>query len=337
MDRLIRQLIFVVSLVLLLPGMANAQLIQNTASGELNSLSLDLSQATITLNRTAGLVDPSNSTVTVNPPVVVADGTAFSTITVTLRDSNNLPLSGRLVSLASSRGALDVVTQPLNPTDVNGVTTGEIRSILNGIAIISATDVADSILLNDQPQVLFTLGEILLLTKTVNPDRATVGDIVTYTVTIRNTTTNTISSVRIVDEASPVLAYLAGTARLDGIVIADPLPGPPMVFDIGAVQALADANGNGIADPGEGGYHMLSYSMIVGAGARVGTYANLAVAADVCDTCTISQPVSADLEIAADPIFDLGTVIGKVFYDMDGDGSQDRGEPGISGAMVALD
>ena len=110
-----------------------------------------------------------------------------------------------------------------------------------------------------------------------------------------------------------------------------------MIFDVGDVLPLADTNGNGVADPGEGGYNVLSYTMIVGAGARVGTYANRAVAVDVCDTCTISAPASVDLDITADPIFDLGTVIGKVFYDLDGDGWQDRGETGISGAMVALD
>ncbi len=336
MGRLIRHLILITGLWILLPAMAFAQVIQNSATGELNALSLDLSQATITLNRSV-LVDPGNSTVTVDPPIVTADGVAFSTITVTLRDGLNQPLVGRVVSLASSRGVLDVVTQPLNPTDVNGVTTGEIRSTLNGPALILATDVAEGVLLNDQPQVLFTLGEVLLLTKIVNPGKATVGDVVTYTVAIQNTTTNTISSVRIVDAASPVLSYVPGTARLDGNAIADPLLGPPMIFDVGDVLAFADTNGNGVADPGEGGYHVLSYSMIVGAGARVGTYANRAVAVVVCDTCEISAPASVDLEITSDPIFDLGTVIGKVFYDLDGDGWQDRGETGISGAMVVLD
>ncbi len=336
MRPLIRQLLLAAGLFLLLQGIAAAQIIQNSATGELNALSLDLSQASITLNRFT-LVNPINSTVTVNPPIVVANGVEISTITVTLRDNNDLPVAGRVVSVASSRGAQDIVTQPLNPTDINGVTTGEIRSTLNGIAIISATDVADAVLLNDQPQVMFTSTEVLVLSKEVNPDRAVVGDVVTYTVTIRNTTTNTVSNVRISDAASPVLAYLPGTARLDGNAIADPLPGPPMMFDIGNVQALIDANGNGVADPGEDGYHILSYSMVVGAGARVGTYPNLAVAVDVCDTCAISQPVSVDLEISADPIFDLGTLIGKVFYDVDGDGWQDRGESGISGAMVALD
>ena len=174
-----------------------------------NTLSLDLSQASITLNRDT-LVNPIHSTVTVNPPVVVANGVDFSTITVTLRDSNNLPVAGRVVSVGSSRGAQDILTQPLNPTDVNGVTTGEIRSSVSGATIISATDVADAVLLNDQPQVLFTSTEVLVLSKEVNPGRAVVGDVVTYTVAIRNTVTNTVSGVRIADAASPVLAYIPG-------------------------------------------------------------------------------------------------------------------------------
>ena len=51
----------------------------------------------------------------------------------------------------------------------------------------------------------------------------------------------------------------------------------------------------------------------------------------------MSAPATASLEIGADPIFDLGTIIGKVFQDLDGDGWQDSGETGIGGAMVALD
>jgi uncharacterized repeat protein (TIGR01451 family) len=337
MRRLIRQLTLTAGMLLLLTGPALAQVVQNTASGELNLVSLEESRATVTLNRVAGNADPGTSSVTVNPPVVVADGTEFSTITVTLRDAAGLPLAGRMVSLASSRGAVDVVTQPLNPTDANGVTSGEIRSTQNGIAQIQATDVVDGVLINELPEVLFASTGALQLTKTVNPDRATIGDVVTYTIEIRNTTASTIGNVLIIDEAAPVLAYLPGTARLDGTVIAEPLPGPPMVFNLGDVQALADGNGNGVADPGEGGYYSLSYSMVVGAGARVGAYSNLAVANAGCVDCALSLPVSVDLDITADPLFDLGTVIGKVFNDVDGDGWQDRGEPGIANAMVALD
>jgi len=336
MGVLIWRMVSIAAICVLLPAMAGAQVLQNSGTGELNALPLDLTGATVTLNRLPA-VDAANSTVTVDPPVVAADGVAFSTVTVTMRDVNNQPLAGRTVSLASSRGILDTLTQPLNPTDVNGATTGEIRSVNPGLTQVLATDIAEAVLLNDQPDVGFSQGEVLQLTKTVSPDRASVGDIVTYTIEIQNTTINTIAGVRISDTPAPVLAYVAGTARLDGVPIADPAQASPLFFDIGDVLPLGDANGNGVADPGESGYQVLTYSMIVGAGARAGDYSNVALAVDLCDLCAVSAPATAVLEIGADPIFDLGTIIGKVFQDLDGDGWQDSGEAGIGGAMVALD
>ena len=234
MRRLIQQVIFLVCV--LLPGMVDAQAIQNSGTAEVNALVLDLSQATVTLNRT-GAVDAALSTVTVDPPVVLADGVAFSTITVTLLDSNSMPLIGLDVSLASTRGALDTITQPLAPTDINGVTTGQIRSTTIGITQIIATETTDGVVLNDRPDVIFSLGEVLQLTKSVSPDRATVGDIVTYSVAIQNTSITTINGVSIVDAASPVLAYQGGTARLDGVAIA---------LQVGREAALV-AHGGGVA------------------------------------------------------------------------------------------
>ncbi|MCP5090830.1 MAG: hypothetical protein GY949_07895, partial [Gammaproteobacteria bacterium] len=128
MVRLIRQIILAAIVCLLLPFPASAQVLSNSASGELNGLSLDLSQATVTLNR-SNLVDVVNSSVTVDPPLVTADGVDFSTITVTLLDIYGDPLAGRMVSIASSRGAPDVIIQPASPTDANGVATGQISSL----------------------------------------------------------------------------------------------------------------------------------------------------------------------------------------------------------------
>ena len=78
MGRLIRQLFFIAAFSFTLPAWSGAQTLQNSASGELNSLSLDLTQATVTLNRRP-VIDAVNSSVTVDPPVVAADGIAFST------------------------------------------------------------------------------------------------------------------------------------------------------------------------------------------------------------------------------------------------------------------
>ncbi|MDX1403714.1 MAG: OmpA family protein [Woeseiaceae bacterium] len=333
---LIRKLIILAAGCALLPAVAGAQTLQNSASGELNGVTLDQAQATVTLNRLP-VVDATNSSVTVDPPVVAADGVAFSTITVTMRDANDQPLPGRTVSLASSRGALDVITQPLGATDANGVTTGEIRSVNSGVTQVSATDVVESVLLDDQPDVGFSRGIVLQLTKTVRPERAMIGDLVTYTIEIQNTTDSTVGDVRISDSAAPVLAYVPGTANLDGVAIPDPSGSIPQFFDVGDVPPLVDLNGNGVADPGESGFMVLTYSMVVGAGARPGEYSNVAIAVDVCDVCAASPPASALLEITSDPLFDLGTIIGKVFRDFDRDGFQDAGESGIGGAMVALD
>ena len=269
MGRLIRQISFAAAFGLLLPVSSGAQTLQNSGSGELNMLGLDLTQATVTLNRLP-MVDAANSSVTVDPPVVAADGIAFSTITVTLRNGSNQPLAGRTVTLASSRGVLDVIVQPLKPTDVSGVTTAEMRSVNSGLTQVLATDVQDAVLLNDQPEVGFSRGEVLQLTKTVSPDRASIGDIVTYTIEIQNTTVNTIGSVRINDTPAPVLAYVAGTARLDGAAIADPVQGSPMYFDIGDVLSLGATNGTRVADPAVTGYRAMLYTRLGGAAAQPG-------------------------------------------------------------------
>ena len=56
-----------------------------------------------------------------------------------------------------------------------------------------------------------------------------------------------------------------------------------------------------------------------------------------CSDCYVSNAATADIEIIEDTLFDLGTIIGKVFYDANEDGWQDAGEAGIAAAMVALD
>lgn len=143
--------------------------------------------------------------------------------------------------------------------------------------------------------------------------------------------------VRVADDIPPNFKYLKGSARLDGITIPDPSGHKILIFDIGNVPALVDSNGNGVADPGEQGYMKLSYKLIVGSGATPGDYVNTAAAIDVCDVCYISNPVEAQVTVTLDPLFDLGTIIGKVFDDKNRDGWQDEGEQGIAGIMVALD
>ena len=46
---------------------------------------------------------------------------------------------------------------------------------------------------------------------------------------------------------------------------------------------------------------------------------------------------SAGVRVEAEPDFDLGTILGEVFRDDNGNGTRERGEPGLGGALVVMD
>jgi uncharacterized repeat protein (TIGR01451 family) len=180
-------------------------------------------------------------------------------------------------------------------------------------------------------------GLVLQLTKSARKTQVTVGGIVTYQVDIANTTTTDVPGVTIVDQLPPNFKYVSGSARLNGAPLADPSGSQTLTFNIGTVPALVDSNGNGVADPGEPGYVVLVYQLVVGSGATPGDYENSATATTGCSSCAVSNTGSFTVAVIQDPVLDLGTIIGKVFEDKNADGLQNPDEPGVAGVMVALD
>ena len=182
------------------------------------------------------------------------------------------------------------------------------------------------------PHAVFTVGNGKA--EIVDRDVVSVGQTLTYSVAISNTTPAGIADVRIEDLPAAGFSYLPGSARVDGTPIADPVDGSPMIFNVGTIAALVDGNGNGVADPGESGYAELTYRMIVSPGAVPGKKQNTAVATSTTET--ISNYTEATVEVQLDELFDMGLVIGKVYHDLDRNGVQNGGESGVPGAMVAL-
>jgi uncharacterized repeat protein (TIGR01451 family) len=288
---------------------------------------------TLTVTATDGL-NPFSSTLTANPIIVVADGVATSTLTATLFDTVAQPLAGENIIYTSDRGGLDTITQP-GVTNAAGVAIGSITSLSPGITTISAT--VGGIPLNQKATLYFTQGLVMDVRKSANKDQVQIGDVIDYRVELRNDTANDVVMVQLTDELPPNFVYRAGSARLNGASIADPTGVRRLSFPIGTVVAPIDSNSNGVADPGEPGYHEISYQLIVSAGAVPGNYVNTAYASDVCVDCAISNRSEYPVEVTFDPLFDLGTIIGKVFEDKNSNGRQDADEPGIAGAMVVLD
>jgi uncharacterized repeat protein (TIGR01451 family) len=307
---------------------------QSTVAGNADGDAADANS--ITVNVAVNLPNLNYSTVVADPIIVAADGVSVSYVTTTLRDSSRLPIAGKDITLTSNRG-IDIVTQPAAPTDANGVAVGTVASDEPGISAITSMDTTDGIAFPMRPVVYFTQGIVLDLTKTANKKEAVVGDVVTYLVEIRNTTDEDVTLVKVYDQIPPNFKYIKGSARLNGDKMANPRGNRPLVFDIGTVPARVDSNGNGRADQGEQGYMTLSYQLVIGSGATPGEYKNTVVARDVCDNCLISNSDRAEVTVTLDPLFDLGTIIGKVFLDRNSDGWQDKGEEGVPGAMVVLD
>jgi len=316
--------------------------LMSSASGSLSVAAGDADGDPANNNKlTVGIstaINPGRSTFVADPPTVIADGLSTSNLIATLIGPDNLPVAGRNLTFVSDRPA-DVVTPAAPATTVsdgNGVATGTIASSEVGIATVTAID-SDGTEILQRAQVYFTQGEVLEIDKTASRDEVLIGETVTYTVAVRNRTARDVVQIHLADRLPPNFVYRAGSARINGVATPDPPGASQLAFDLGTLPAQVDTNGNGTIDSGEPGYLELSYQLIVTAGATPGTYSNRARAYDVCDSCPISNETSAEVEVALDPLFDLGTIIGKVFEDNNGNGLQDAGESGIPGAMVVLD
>jgi uncharacterized repeat protein (TIGR01451 family) len=160
-------------------------------------------------------------------------------------------------------------------------------------------------------------GEALVITKTVNKKTASVGDLILYTLRIRNTTAADLNNVTIRDNIPAGFKYVAKSARLDGQAIT-PVGSRPIEFQ--GITFAANQT------------RTITYVLVVGSGVQEGEYENTAFALMLGSR--ISNIARASVCVVKDPIFDLMTIIGKVFHDKNGNGVQDEGEEGIALAKV---
>lgn len=107
------------------------------------------------------------------------------------------------------------------------------------------------------------------ITKAAGKSTVAVGEFVPYTLTVRNGSKSAITGVHVADKLPPGFRYQAGSARLDGVALADPTisaDGRELNFLIGTL-------------PGSGSDHpllTLNYVALVGASAPMGTADNVA-------------------------------------------------------------
>jgi uncharacterized repeat protein (TIGR01451 family) len=215
------------------------------------------------------------------------------------------------------------------PSTVTNLPAG--RVIVNG-SRGQAFNVAGVIIQMDFP--MDSNNMLLRIKKTANKKEAVIGDIVTYTVTIKNVSSTAVSGVYLADQIPGGFKYINSKAILDGVTL-DPSGTRPIVFNIGTVAA--------------GQTRTLKYQLVVGSGVTQGSYENTAWAQYVTGVI-ISNKDRQTVKITLDPLFDLGTIIGKVFWDRNDTGYQEapkstgkkadkeiETEAGIGGVQIVME
>ena len=149
---------------------------------------------------------------------------------------------------------------------------------------------------------------LLKIKKDANKKEVNIGDVITYTVTIKNETASDVTNVYLEDKIPAGFKYISGKAILDNTQITEPTGNRPLTFNIGTVSA--------------GTTKTLKYQLVVGSGVTFGNYENSAFA-KYSDGTVISNKATETVKVVPDPLFSLGTIIGKVFWDKNENGIQD--------------
>ena len=161
----------------------------------------------------------------------------------------------------------------------------------------------------------------LVVTKTSLKRTASVGDLIPYTITVRNAEAAQRAGVDVIDILPPGFKYVLGTATVNGVST------EPQVTDreLRWPRQTIPANGS------------VTYKLttVVGAGVTGGDRINSGLAQNGLDLAQISNRGQAVVSIVPSAVFDCAEVIGKVYDDLNGNGYQDSGEPGIPGARLA--
>jgi uncharacterized repeat protein (TIGR01451 family) len=149
----------------------------------------------------------------------------------------------------------------------------------------------------------------------------TKGQLVPYTIKVRNTIGKPLYDISIVDRFPAGFKYVEGSARLDGNPREPRINGRELGWD--GLELQFDEE------------RKLQLLLVVGAGVSEGEYVNRAQAINTATGRNVSGEASATVRVIPDPTFDCTDVIGKVFDDCNLDGQQDPGEEGLPGVRVA--
>ena len=165
------------------------------------------------------------------------------------------------------------------------------------------------------------LGGAIALTKTTPLVNVSVGQLVPYTITARNTLAATLTNIDIRDTVPPGFKYKPGSATINGVPTEPAINGRELTWTNQTLAANATRT--------------IKLLLVVGAGVQPGEYVNSAQAFNNLANAAVSSVATATVRVIPDAVFDCSDLIGKVFDDRNANGYQDDGEPGIANVRLA--
>jgi len=335
---------------LILAGVTNP--IPTGVTGAFTIETLDAGGQTIDSGSAAGItIVPSTSSAsagefTDSAGTPAASYTVASTTTgrvyVSLADSDengNGAAAETVVVTVSSTSTADQETVILTETGIN---TGVFNNLATGLELdaddpqalgngVLETRNGDTITLSytddDEPldtatdtAVFLASDELITAELSVTPQNIRVGETMFFSGSIENRTSDTLSDFRLVADLPPGISFQAESVTTDGAVL--------------ATTSGSTVTISGLEGLTPGAKRTVKFRAIAGAAITPGTY-TASLYAQI--NPVISNTALVTLTVKPDPVFHIGTLIGKVFWDIDKDGVQDEGEAGIPNVTVATE
>jgi uncharacterized repeat protein (TIGR01451 family) len=160
----------------------------------------------------------------------------------------------------------------------------------------------------------------LAISKTTPQLYVTRGQLVPYTITVKNLAGQLFTDVSIVDLLPAGFTYIPGSALLDSVATEPMVADRTLRWD-GLILAGTESR-------------TVRLLLAVGAGVTEGEFVNRAQVLNGTTGGPMSGEANATVRVMPDPTFDCTDVTGKVFNDANRNGVQDDGEVGLAGVRV---
>ena len=279
--------------------------------------------STITYTITYGNIDTGDTTNVVISDVVPEDTTFVSATDGGTYDSATNIITWHIELIPTDTTGLAVNFDVKIDTDLPPGTT----VITNQASMASyyGTELTDEALSNEVSTIVVV--PFLEIDKSVNIPTAVTGDIITYTVKLTNISTHGEAlDIEIRDKLPFGIVYISGSTSINGVLASDPSGSNPFSWPIDAIGPESTAT--------------ITYRCAIGLNAVAGFHDNEATirgySVDGITLTFVDSPrAMARVKVV---VFETkGIIIGKVFEDLNEDGWQDKGEPGIPGIDIVME